>query len=168
MPSITFNVMMAWPWIEAKFTGDRLEHHILDHPSARPVRTAIGAAVLAFYFVLFGASATDVLANYLAISLNSVLLIFRVLCVVVPLIVYPVTYKICKEMSKTKGAGRRKTYNIVVRGEDGGYKAVPAQEYAGYERKVLAPIDVDTVDLSDAMNPPLVTTNEGVYQIPRD
>lgn len=168
LPGITFNVMMAWPWIEAKFSGDRAEHHLLDHPSSRPVRTAVGAAVLAFYFVLFGASATDVLANYLSISLNVVLLMFRVLCVVVPLIVYPVTYKICTEMSRTKGAGRRKQYNIIVRREDGGYEAVPADEYAGYERETLEPVNVDSVDLSEVLSDAGTSAVEGVYQIPRD
>jgi len=168
LPGITFNIMMAWPWIEAAFTHDNVEHHILDRPSERPVRTAIGASVLAFYFVLFGASATDVLANYLSVSLNVVLLSFRVLCVVVPLVVYPVTYKICTEMSHTKGAGKRKQYNIIVRGEDGGYSAVPAEEYVGYQREVLEPIDVDSVDLAGVMSAPEPTSVDGVYQIPRD
>jgi len=168
LPGITFNIMMAWPWIEAKFTGDNVEHHILDRPSQRPVRTAIGASVLAFYFVLFGASATDVLANYLSVSLNVVLLSFRVLCVVVPLVVYPVTYKICTEMSHTRGAGKRKRYNIIVRGEDGGYSAITAEEYPGYGREVLEPIDVDSVDLSNVMSGPEPKSTDGVYQIPRD
>ncbi len=168
LPGITFNIMMAWPWIEAAFTGDNREHHILDRPRDRPVRTAIGASVLSFYFVLFGASATDVLANYLSVSLNVVLLSFRVLCVVVPLVVYPVTYKICIEMAHTRGAGKRKQYNIIVRGEDGGYSAVPAGEYTGYHREVLEPVDVDAVDLSNVMNEPEPTSTAGVYQVPRD
>lgn len=168
LPGITFNVMMAWPWIEAKFTGDRAEHHLLDRPSARPVRTATGAAVLAFYFVLFGASATDVLANYLSISLNVVLTTFRVLCVVVPLVVYPVAYKICTEMSHTKGAGKRKQFNIIIRREDGGYESVPAASYHGYGREVLEPVDVDEVDLSTVLEKTASGATEGVYQVPRD
>ncbi len=168
MPGITFNVMMAWPWIEAKFSGDTAEHHLLDRPSHRPVRTAVGAAVLSFYFVLFGASATDVLANYLSISLNTVLLMFRVLCVVVPLIVYPITYFICKEMSQAKGGGRRKSFNVVIRSAEGGYSTVPTEAYAGYARETLEPVSVEEVDLSSILNGAEPTTPAGVYQIPRD
>jgi ubiquinol-cytochrome c reductase cytochrome b subunit len=168
MPGITFNVMMAWPWIEAKFSGDTAEHHLLDRPSQRPVRTAIGASVLSFYFVLFGASATDVLANYLEVSLNTVLLAFRVLCFVVPLIVYPLTYKICKEMAHSKGAGRRKTHNIVIRSAEGGYSTVPAETYVGYRNETLAPVGVDDVDLTSVMADNSIPNEEGVYQIPRD
>ena len=98
LPGITFGVLQTWPFIEAKTTHDHAEHQILDRPRDRPKRTAFGAAVFSFYFVLFGASATDVLANYLSISLNVVLTSFRFLAVVVPLIVFPVTYRICKEM----------------------------------------------------------------------
>ena len=56
--------------------------------------------MFSFYFVLFGASSTDVLANYLSISLNVVLTSFRYLAIIVPLIVYPVTYQICKELQR--------------------------------------------------------------------
>ena len=43
-----------------------------------------------------------------SISLNFVLSAFRVLCFVVPAIVFPVTYKICKELQEAPTAGKRK------------------------------------------------------------
>lgn len=165
LPGLTFNAIFAWPWIEAKLTGDRAEHHLLDRPRDRPVRTAFGAAVFAFYFVLFGASATDVLANYLSMSLNVVLVLFRVLLVVIPIITFPVAYKVCKELQGSPGAGKRKRHNIVIRRPDGGYEAIPVEEYVGYADKELAPIDVDRVELVPSAGDG--QRDEGVYQIPR-
>ena len=81
LPGITFGVLQMWPFIEARLTRDYASHQILDRPRDRPKRTAFGAAVFSFYFVLFGASATDVLANYLSISLNVVLTSFRFLAI---------------------------------------------------------------------------------------
>jgi ubiquinol-cytochrome c reductase cytochrome b subunit len=166
LPGITFNMLYAWPMIEAKFTGDTAEHHLLDRPRDRPLRTAVGATVFAFYFVLFGASATDVLANYLSLSLNFVLLSFRVLCIAVPIIVFPVAYKICKEMQAAPSVGQRKRPNVVTRSADGGYAAVPTGLYPGYVHEELEPVDVDDVDLVSVTtdpNPPV----EGVVAIPR-
>jgi ubiquinol-cytochrome c reductase cytochrome b subunit len=166
LPGITFNLIYAWPMIEAKLTGDRAEHHLLDRPRDRPIRTALGSAVFAFYFVLFGASATDVLANYLSLSLNFVLWTFRVLCIVVPVIVFPVAYKICKEIQGTPGAGKRKQHNIVLRAPDGGYSTVQTAEYPGYTEPDLEPVPLDEVDLVSAMAEHDVAP-EGVARIPR-
>ncbi len=169
LPGITFGLIYAWPLIEAKLTGDYAEHHLLDRPRDKPLRTAIGAATFSFYFVLFGASATDVLANYLTVSLNVVLWAFRIACIVVPIVVFPVTYKICREIQETPGAGSRKRPNIVVRTAEGGYEVVPSEEYPGYvEREPdLEPVPVEEVDVVGAMQPEQEETPEGVYRIPR-
>jgi ubiquinol-cytochrome c reductase cytochrome b subunit len=143
LPGITFTVMMLWPFVEQRITGDREPHNILQRPRDNPSRTALGAAVLSFYLVLFGASATDVLANYLSLSLNFVLISFRVLMFVVPVIVWPVTYKICKEMQGTPGAGKRKVHNIVMRSPEGGYATVPSAARPGDEKPELTPFPLD-------------------------
>jgi ubiquinol-cytochrome c reductase cytochrome b subunit len=167
LPGITFTLIYLWPLIEAKVTGDNAEHHLLDRPRDRPLRTALGSAVFAFYFVLFGASATDVLANYLSLSLNFVLWAFRVLCIAVPIIVFPIAYKICKELQETPGAGKRKRHHIVMRAADGGYSIVEPEEYVGYVSDELEPISVDEVDLV----PALVdgeAQDEAVFRVPRN
>ncbi len=167
MPGITFTVLMLWPMIEAKLTGDQAEHHLLDRPRDRPVRTAFGCAVFAFYFVLFGASATDVLANYLSLTLNFVLWAFRILCIVVPIIVFPVAYKICKELQESPESGKRKVHNLVVRTAEGGYVTVPAAEYPGFVTPELEPVDVERVDVEAALHPEEGEAPEGVLEIPR-
>ncbi|HVC26329.1 MAG TPA: ubiquinol-cytochrome c reductase cytochrome b subunit [Acidimicrobiales bacterium] len=168
LPGLTFNLIYAWPFIEARLTGDRAEHHLLERPRDQPLRTALGAAVFAFYFTLFGASATDVLANYLSLSLNLVLWSFRVLCIVVPLVVFPVAYKICLELQSTKGAGQRKRHNVVVRSAEGGYATVATPEYPGYIQPELDPVPLDDVDLVSAMARDGDDQADGVYRIPRE
>jgi len=79
--------------------------------------------------MLFIASSTDVIANFFHISLNSVLWAMRVLCILLPILAYPVTYKICREMQGFAGAGKRKTTNVVTRTTEGEYLAIPAPAY---------------------------------------
>ncbi len=128
-PGILFNLIMAWPAIERKLTKDNEMHNLLDRPSNRPKRTAAGAAVAVLCAMLFIASSTDVIANFFHVSLNTVLWAMRVLCVVVPIIAYPVTYKIAREMQGVAGAGKRKTTNVVTRTVEGEYVATPAPVY---------------------------------------
>ena len=128
-PGILFNLVMAWPTIERKFTKDNEMHNLLDRPSNRPKRTSAGVAVAVLCSMLFIASSTDVIANFFHLSLNSVLWAMRILCIVMPVLAYPVTYKICREMQGFAGAGKRKTTNIVTRTAGGEYVATPAPVY---------------------------------------
>jgi len=61
MPTVTFLLLYAWPFLEARITGDHDAHNLLDRPRERPARTAVGVAALTFYVVLFLAGADDVL-----------------------------------------------------------------------------------------------------------
>ena len=79
----------------------------------------MGATGLAFYFMLFAASSTDVLANFTQISLNTVLWFFRFAVFIVPIIVGFVTWSICREMSGLHGIGKRKRAVVVTRSADG-------------------------------------------------
>jgi ubiquinol-cytochrome c reductase cytochrome b subunit len=144
LPGITFTILMMWPFIEQRLTGDREDHQLLDRPRDRPKRTALGAAVLSFYFVLFGASATDVLANYLNVSLNAVLTSFQVLVFVVPIVTYPVALKICRELQATAGGGKTKIHNIVIRSPEGGYSTVQSEPRPGDSTPELEPVALDT------------------------
>ena len=72
------------PFIEAKVTKDRVEHHVLDRPRDRPLRTGLGVAGLSFYLVLFGAASGDVISSSFGLSVNTVIWIFRIAVFVVP------------------------------------------------------------------------------------
>jgi ubiquinol-cytochrome c reductase cytochrome b subunit len=95
LPAVTFLLLFLWPWIEARFTGDREVHHLLDRPRDRPVRTAFGAAALAFYGVLFIAGSSDVISVWSHLSVNLLLRILQALVVLAPLLAWYYTKKAC-------------------------------------------------------------------------
>ena len=99
LPGVTFMLLFAWPFIEARVTHDRDEHNLLDQPRNRPVRTAIGTGVLAFYIVLFVAGSQDIIAQKLQASIVSVNNALRVLLFLVPLVVALITWRICRDLS---------------------------------------------------------------------
>jgi len=84
LPGITFLLLYLWPFLEQRFTGDRLPHDLLDRPRDRPVRTGLGAAALTFYGVLFIAASNDVIAKLFKVPVTGVTWLFRILVVVLP------------------------------------------------------------------------------------
>jgi quinol---cytochrome-c reductase cytochrome b subunit len=48
---LIFGLLIAYPFIEQKVTGDKAHHNLLQRPRDAPVRTAIGAMAIAFYMV---------------------------------------------------------------------------------------------------------------------
>jgi ubiquinol-cytochrome c reductase cytochrome b subunit len=150
-PGIIFTLCFGWPAIERIFTKDTAIHHLLDRPRDRPKRTAAGAAVIALLFTCFGASATDVLANFFNVSLNVVLWTFRVLVFVVPILTGFITWKICLELQHGgTGLGQRKRAMVVSRTASGEYVAVPADVRPGDERHEIDAVPVPThIDLDD-------------------
>lgn len=103
LAGITFALLYAWPFLEARVTGDYAEHNLLDRPRQRPVRTALGAATISFYTVSFIAGGSDVLAATFGLSVNAVLWTFRFAVLLAPLVVGWVTYQLCKELSARDG-----------------------------------------------------------------
>ena len=107
MAGITFGLLYAWPFLEARVTGDRAEHHLADRPRQRPVRTALGVAALGFYVVMFLGGAADIIATTFGLSVNAVLWSFRFASLVVPPVVGYVTYRLCVELSRRDGLPTR-------------------------------------------------------------
>ncbi len=98
LAGLTFAALFAWPFLEARRTGDRAEHHLLDRPRDRPVRTALGVATLAFYTVLTLSASTDVTATTFGLSVNAVLWAFRILCLVAPPVAGWIAYRLCRDL----------------------------------------------------------------------
>ena len=94
-PGVIFTLMLAYPMLERKLTGDTVAHHLLQRPRDVPVRTALGAMALAFWGVLFISGGNDVIADKFDISLNAMTWIGRIGLVVVPPFAYWATYRIC-------------------------------------------------------------------------
>src|SRR5205823_5352681 len=78
---------------------DHLEHHLLDSPRDRPVRSAIGVGVLTFYIVLVVAGAQDIIAQKLSVGIPSVTNTLRVLVFVLPLLAALFMWKTCHDLS---------------------------------------------------------------------
>ncbi|MEV0591149.1 cytochrome b [Nonomuraea cavernae] len=101
-----FLVLLCYPFVDRRLTGDRGSHHLLDRPSQVPVRTAAGVAVITFFTMVWAATwvseippdpaaPTPLLAaphdTYLAIVYG-----LRVAVFVLPPIAYAVTLASCR------------------------------------------------------------------------
>src|SRR5687768_23524 len=103
LAGVTFMLLYLWPFLEARVTGDRTEHHLCDRPRQRPVRTALGVATLSFYVICFFGGASDVLSSTFGLSVNAVLWTFRFALFVVPPVAAAITYRLCRELSARDG-----------------------------------------------------------------
>ncbi len=106
LPTLTFALLYLWPFLERRVTRDTAEHHVLDRPSERPVRTALGVVVLTFYSVLLLAGGQDIWSQHLGVSLSSVLWTFRIAVFVVPAVFGALTWKICRDLERHRHAAR--------------------------------------------------------------
>ncbi len=142
LPSITFGLLYAWPWLEARRTKDRAVHHLCQRPRDAPVRTGLGVAAIAFYSLLWAGGGTDVLAITIGVSENSIIWGLRVLLVVVPVVTGLIAYRLCTELAAAPGAGRRPHPSAVVWEPGKGY--VAEEEDAGevgHEEPDIEPIE---------------------------
>jgi ubiquinol-cytochrome c reductase cytochrome b subunit len=96
-------LLYLWPFLEARFTGDYGPHELLDRPTDRPARSAIGAGVLTFYIVLLFAASNDVIARMFQVPVLAMTVAFRIALFVIPLLVAFVIYRWFKAV-KISGA----------------------------------------------------------------
>jgi ubiquinol-cytochrome c reductase cytochrome b subunit len=116
-------LVAAYPFLEAWVTGDKREHHVLDRPRNAPTRTAIGAAGVTFYAVLWAGASTDLIAVNFEMSLNQVLIAMQILLIIGPVIAYWVTKRTCLSL-------QRKDREMVLHGrETGRIVRLPHGEY---------------------------------------
>jgi ubiquinol-cytochrome c reductase cytochrome b subunit len=99
LPSLTFGLLYLWPFLERRVTHDTGDHHLLDRPRDRPVRTAIGVGALTFYVVLFLAGSQDIGAQKLAVDIPTLTRVFQVMTVVLPVLVALLTWKVCRDLA---------------------------------------------------------------------
>ena len=97
VPTILFGGFTLWPFIEARLSGDRREHHLLQWPWQAPARLAIGSAVLTLFVVLTVAGGNDVLAAFLHVGLEDLTSVLRILVFVAPVVVGVVSYRLAIE-----------------------------------------------------------------------
>ncbi len=141
LPAV-FVIMGVYPFLEAWVTGDQREHHLLDRPRNRPVRTALGAGALTAYLVMFVAAGNDLMAIKLGLSINDITVFLRAFFFIGPVLVFWVTKRICLSLQR---ADRERVLHgsesgVIVETEEGRFYEVhePLSEYerwalVGYE-----------------------------------
>ena len=98
-------MLYAWPFLEARFTGDYEPHHLLDRARDRPLRTALGIATLVFYLVLFLAASNDLVALWMNVPVETITAVYRVLLFVLPPVLGYASYRLMRAL-KFSGAER--------------------------------------------------------------
>ncbi|APA97363.1 Ubiquinol-cytochrome c reductase cytochrome b subunit [Nocardia seriolae] len=131
---LVFTVLIAYPWIEKRLTGDTARRNLLQRPRDVPVRTAIGAMAIAFYMVLTLACVNDILSLKFDISLNATTWFFRIALLLAPPLAYFVAYRFCIGLQRSDRA-------VLEHGiETGVIKRLPHGEYIEVHQP-LGPVD---------------------------
>jgi ubiquinol-cytochrome c reductase cytochrome b subunit len=99
-PTVVFGLLYAWPAIERRVTGDAEHHNLLDRPRDNPWRSGCGAALFAWVTVIFLAGSADRFFITFGIDYGEQVWIFRALVVVVPVVAFLVTRRICRELAE--------------------------------------------------------------------
>jgi ubiquinol-cytochrome c reductase cytochrome b subunit len=112
-----------YPFFEAWVTGDKRHHNIADRPRNAPMRTAIGAAGVTFYAVLWAAASSDLIATHFKLTIEGVTHVLQALVFVGPVVAFFVAKRICIALQK-------KDREIALHGfESGRIVRLPGGEY---------------------------------------
>jgi ubiquinol-cytochrome c reductase cytochrome b subunit len=120
---IFLGLVAFYPFIEAWITGDKREHHIAERPRNAPTRTAIGAAGVTFYAVLWAAASSDLISTHFMLSIEGVTHTLQALFFLGPIIAYQLSKRISLGLQK-------KDREIALHGfESGRIVRLPGGEY---------------------------------------
>ena len=135
-------LVVFYPFIEGWITGDKREHHMAQRPRNAPRRTAIGAAGVTFYAVLWAAASSDLIATHFKLSIEGVTHAIQALLFLGPVVAFVIAHRICIGLQK-------KDREIVLHGyESARIVRLPGGEYievheplSEYERWKLVDFD---------------------------
>jgi ubiquinol-cytochrome c reductase cytochrome b subunit len=125
-PTAVFAFMYAWPAIERRITRDWRRHDLLERPRDNPMRTAVGAAVLTWVGLVFTAGALDRIYFRLNIPYEGQVWFWRFGSVLLPVLVFFVTRRVCRDLKAAERHPLRGWWGTVVRrAPSGGYLPEP-------------------------------------------
>ncbi|MGP6172779.1 cytochrome bc1 complex cytochrome b subunit [Corynebacterium sp. A21] len=101
MLGILVVLLVGYPFIEKKITGDDAHHNLLQRPRDVPVRAGLGAMGLAFFILITISGGNDLFAHYFQISLNTMTWVGRIGLILLPPIAYFITYRICVGLQRS-------------------------------------------------------------------
>lgn len=122
-PMVLLGIVLAYPFLEAWITGDKREHHILDRPRNAPTRTAILAALVSLYGLLWIAGGNDIVATQFKLNLNDITRIMRFAIFIVPIIVFIITKRWAISLQRHDNDMLLHGYEsgVIMRSVEGGY-----------------------------------------------
>jgi ubiquinol-cytochrome c reductase cytochrome b subunit len=103
-PLVVFGILVFWPALERRVTGDHEFHNLLQRPRDNPWRTAIGLALLSWVFLVFMSGSADRVDVMFGLDYATQIWVYRVIVWVVPVVVLVVAKRVCEELV----AGERK------------------------------------------------------------
>ena len=126
VPGAFFTLLAAYPLLERRLTGDQGLHHLPDRPRDAATRTAIGAAGITFYGLLWAAAANDQIAYHFQLDLYTVTWFFRVAVFAGPLLAYILTRRICLGLTgrEQEEAEHGHETGRIVMSPDGGFSEI--------------------------------------------
>ncbi|WP_280406591.1 cytochrome bc1 complex cytochrome b subunit [Nocardia carnea] len=98
---LIFTLIIVYPSIERRLTGDTAHHNLLQRPRDVPVRTGIGAMALTFYIVLTLSCLNDLIAFRFDISLNATVWAGRIGLLLAPPTAYYLAYRFCLGLQRS-------------------------------------------------------------------
>ena len=117
-PLLVFLILYLSPWLERRLTGEYGFRHLLDRPRDAPWRTALGAALFTWVFVVFLAGASDRVFVSFGVSYVGQIWVYRVLVVILPVVALFATRRLCLALQESERLGRiRKQAEAEARGE---------------------------------------------------
>jgi len=116
-------LVALYPFFEAWVTGDKRHHNLADRPRNAPMRTAIGAAGVTLYAIMWAAASSDLIATHFRLAIEGVTLALQILFFVGPIIAFIAARRICFALQK-------KDREIALHGyESGRIVRLPGGEY---------------------------------------
>jgi ubiquinol-cytochrome c reductase cytochrome b subunit len=97
-PLLVLAVLLAFPWVERRLSGDHGFHNLADRPRDAPTRTAFGLAFLSWVFLIFAFGSADRIFVLTGLSYDTQLYIFRIAIWVVPAVLFFVVRRLCREL----------------------------------------------------------------------
>ena len=97
-PLFVFFLMFLWPSLERRATGDYGFHNLLDRPRDAPWRSALGAAILTWIFLVFVVGSADRVYVLFGLSYRGQIWAMRFLVWIIPIAVGVITKRVCDEL----------------------------------------------------------------------
>ena len=107
-PMVVLLVLAVFPWAERRITGDRAYHNVLDRPRDAPGRTAFGLAFFIWVAMIFFAGSADRVLVFLGLSYVSQVWAYRVAVWVVPVAVFLLVRRVCRELQAAERIERQR------------------------------------------------------------